>query len=596
MRIKGTYLAHAGIILFSSVFLVFSTPSQASAASTYNLVSESVYLNKKAMTQPQIQSFLESKKSALATYKDQGPNETKKELASYLIWHAAQIWGINPQVILATLQKEQSLITKQSPTAIDYRSAMGYGCPDGADCNAKYYGFANQVNMASYQFRYNYEVLGGKTSFIDGDGDPHGVGSYACMWSAGKTFYNNHLTPGSTVTFQRNIYINGTKDRTVTIANKSTASLLCYTPHVGPYATTGYSGSDNFVYWFTQWFGNPVDEYNYSSENLVSSGGVINKQVSVTEGAEVLTIGSKIYTFYGDSSTNSFHLAHWNGSSWSDRTLDGGGSTVPWSLGAVSVKDITSFIYQGKPQVYYYDNLSKTLRHAFVNGKNQWAVETIDGVSWGVIGKTRDVGQSVTGFTYGTDDIQLYYYNNTDKRLEHSWWDGKRWRNEVMDGAIGGVISRTLDVGTSVSGLVLDGKIQLFYHSTTTGELIHTWWSDVKKSWSTERLDGDTDTVLGNYINAGKGIETAIHNGRLFIIYYDDATAFSGGRTSAWRIAYWNGFMWVQNTIDGGEGSQSGSTAAVPLGGISAVSFEDKSLQVFYKGSSNQLRHYWLRK
>jgi len=210
------------------------------------------------MSQSQIQSFLVDKNSSLATYKDQGVNDSQPQLASTIIYNAAQAWGINPQVLLATMQKEQSLVTKQNPTSIDYRSAMGYGCPDGADCNASYYGFANQVNIAAYQFRYNYEALKGNSSFTDGDGDPHPVGKFACAQADGNhtpPFYDNALLPGNTVTFSRNTAISGTVDTTVTLANEATASLLCYTPHVGPYNSTGYSGSDNFVYWFTQWFG-----------------------------------------------------------------------------------------------------------------------------------------------------------------------------------------------------------------------------------------------------------------------------------------------------------------------------------------------------
>ncbi len=241
------------VIPITVLFIVAAHSNTANAATPYNLIDNEIYLDNTAMTQPQIQDFLQSKKSSLATYYDQGINDTKPELASTIIYNAAQDWGINPRVILATLQKEQSLITKQSPTYIDYRSAMGYGCPDSAACSTFYYGFANQVNVATYQFRYNYEALKRNSGFVDGDGDYHRVGQFAC--SASTHFYSAPLFPGNTVTFTRNVYISGTSDSTVVIANEATASLLCYTPHVGPYNVTGYSGSDNFVYWFRQWFG-----------------------------------------------------------------------------------------------------------------------------------------------------------------------------------------------------------------------------------------------------------------------------------------------------------------------------------------------------
>lgn len=76
----------------------------ADAASKYEILSNSTYLNKNSMSKAQIQKFLAGKKSTLATYKDKGLNDSKKELASTLIYNAAQAWGINPQVLLATLQ------------------------------------------------------------------------------------------------------------------------------------------------------------------------------------------------------------------------------------------------------------------------------------------------------------------------------------------------------------------------------------------------------------------------------------------------------------------------------------------------------------
>ncbi len=40
-----------------------------------------------------------------------------KKPASKIVWEAAQAWNLNPKVILATLQKEQSLLAKPNPSA-----------------------------------------------------------------------------------------------------------------------------------------------------------------------------------------------------------------------------------------------------------------------------------------------------------------------------------------------------------------------------------------------------------------------------------------------------------------------------------------------
>ena len=72
--------------------------------------------------------------------------------AEVILW-VAESCGINPQVLIVLLQKEQSLITDTWPWPIQYRSATGYGCPDTAPCDSEYYGFFNQVYMAARQFK-----------------------------------------------------------------------------------------------------------------------------------------------------------------------------------------------------------------------------------------------------------------------------------------------------------------------------------------------------------------------------------------------------------------------------------------------------------
>jgi len=202
-----------------------------------DLISNAVFRNAGSMSSSQIQSFLQSKGSGLAGYTQGGKR------ASQIIYEAAGSYGINPQVVLATLQKEQSLITDPEPSSTQLRSAMGYGCPDSADCNADYYGFSNQVHNGTWQLRYNYERASGNNTWWNN-------GSYAC---GGAThFYSTGLYPGRNVTF----YSAGSyPDKTIKIANAATASLYCYTPHVGPYWETGYSGSYNFVTSFESWFG-----------------------------------------------------------------------------------------------------------------------------------------------------------------------------------------------------------------------------------------------------------------------------------------------------------------------------------------------------
>jgi hypothetical protein len=81
------------------------------------------------------------------------PDADRVELsAAQLIWDACQQWQINPKVMLAMLQKEQSLLTRTSVTKTTLARAIGAGCPNGT--TNKYPGFGNQM-------WYGAKLLGG---------------------------------------------------------------------------------------------------------------------------------------------------------------------------------------------------------------------------------------------------------------------------------------------------------------------------------------------------------------------------------------------------------------------------------------------------
>lgn len=115
----------------------------------------------------EVQNFLERVNSPLKNYREKGQS------ASYWIFAAARgqtsskgnvVPQINPGLILAYLEKEQGLLTSFGYDVYGdpdnrIKTAMGYGCPDDAGCDTKYYGFANQVNWAAYQLQFNYNII-----------------------------------------------------------------------------------------------------------------------------------------------------------------------------------------------------------------------------------------------------------------------------------------------------------------------------------------------------------------------------------------------------------------------------------------------------
>ena len=107
-----------------------------------------------------IQKFLESKGSYLAAFFAEDIDGIFKR-ASEIIYQSAQRNQINPKYILVTLQKEQSLITEDSPTQKQLDWATGYGVCDGcylSDPNVlKHKGFGKQVDNSAGIIRWYYE-------------------------------------------------------------------------------------------------------------------------------------------------------------------------------------------------------------------------------------------------------------------------------------------------------------------------------------------------------------------------------------------------------------------------------------------------------
>ncbi|MFB8147837.1 LGFP repeat-containing protein [Microbacterium sp. NPDC056003] len=222
-----------------------------------NIISDAVFFNRSTMTEAQIQTFLQSKVKScrsgytcLKDYYDTSRTVTAdamcgkysggtRERASRIIYKVAQACGINPQVLLVMLQKEQGLILSNAPSAYNYRAAMGQGCPDTAACDTRYYGFFNQVYGGAWQMkRY---------------ANPAGTSKFFTWYAPGKTWnilYHPKSSCGKSAVY---------------IQNQATANLYYYTPYRPNAAAirAGYGtgdacssyGNRNFYQFFTDWFG-----------------------------------------------------------------------------------------------------------------------------------------------------------------------------------------------------------------------------------------------------------------------------------------------------------------------------------------------------
>ncbi len=264
-------------IALSSFFII------ASAGAAFNasyIVSDGFMSASGTMSEAQIEQFLQQQESYLASYyvpthSKIGPNDNVDSYswpASHVIWQVANWYGINPEVILATLQKEQSLVSDPNPPqwALDW--AMGYGCPDSTGC-ASYPGFATQVDMGTWNLWFN-------------------------MYYANR--HDSRVAPYLT---GKTVNIDGTA---VYLGNGATAALYRYTPH--------FHGNQNFYSICVRWFGldhwgpelsNPQPASGGTTSNSrpliftdVSGSAIVPGNISITLDGKDVTAGSTRTTTY----------------------------------------------------------------------------------------------------------------------------------------------------------------------------------------------------------------------------------------------------------------------------------------------------------
>ena len=170
------------MVAFGVLAVKFPKSSKAASLANFdpgNIVSDYVMSNADSMSVADIDAFLKSKgdcnntNTYMASYYPnlsyhienghfvclaeerfgEGTTVGSGQTAAEIIYEVAHEYRINPQVLIVLLQKEQGLITDSWPNNIQYRSATGFGCPDTAECDAKYYGFKNQLKNAANLFR-----------------------------------------------------------------------------------------------------------------------------------------------------------------------------------------------------------------------------------------------------------------------------------------------------------------------------------------------------------------------------------------------------------------------------------------------------------
>ena len=269
---KNIFKIAAGILALSLAIL--SVPLSSAFGKTGfragNIISDAnMYQKIPSMSAAEIQKFLETqgadcrgngclKNMRLNTRSFNADNYCKgsyrganNEPVSQVIFKISQACQISPKVLLVTIQKEQSGITRNLST-VSQNKLTGYGCPDGKPCNEQYYGVQNQIYQAAHQLQ-RYRLKPGYYSY-----------------RGGKT---------ANIKFS---YQNGCGASTVRLENQATASLYNYTPYQpnqallsGKPDRCSSDGNYNFFNIYQRWFGDPRGS---------APAATPNKKVVVPEG------------------------------------------------------------------------------------------------------------------------------------------------------------------------------------------------------------------------------------------------------------------------------------------------------------------------
>jgi hypothetical protein len=261
------------------------------AAAAFNpnhIIDDSVFSNSSTMSAAQINSFLNgfpnsciSPNSGFEAHVPNGYSPTggytygNFGTAGEVIAASAQVYNINPQVLLVTLQKEQSLVAGGAGYCNNgdehkYAAAVGYGCPDGGTVynwtgvslyrrngvehtntgntcvnSASKAGFSQQVVRAAWLLKFGQQrslgnvgwavIVGSWNNSDDPQtcyGGPMTQGNRQVCPSGATTYYDGYTTIDS---------------QAVHMDSGATAALYWYTPH--------FHGNQNFSDLFVSWFG-----------------------------------------------------------------------------------------------------------------------------------------------------------------------------------------------------------------------------------------------------------------------------------------------------------------------------------------------------
>jgi len=204
------------VCIFLLISIVASPVVSAASFDKNYIISDEQMTDYQSMGMFDIIQFIKNKGGTLYTKRFLDETDGKMKSAPALIYEHSLENKINPQVVLVTLQKEQSLVDNFNPSQYNYDWATGWAVCDGCSLSdpkvLKYKGFAKQVEGAASGFRW-----------------------YLDQYDSNKNKWL--IWPNKATTIDGEV---------VVPANQATAALYNYTPH--------FHGNENFNRLWSDWF------------------------------------------------------------------------------------------------------------------------------------------------------------------------------------------------------------------------------------------------------------------------------------------------------------------------------------------------------
>ena len=526
--------SHLTICLFvlSLAFMAFSNYAQA-AFNKDLLIDDVVFTDSGSMSAAQIDAFLNARNSCISPnsgfgapdpigYSPSGGFQYGGNVsAGTVIAHSAQVYGLNPEVLLVTLQKEQSLVTSTTCSTNTISKAMGYGCPDGGSSysysglnlytrsgvtytdvsgicvnTAAKAGFTQQTIRATWLLKFSQERSLGHTNWAVIQGSWDNSDDLAACYSGYMTQGTFKRCPNGTAD-----YYDGwaTIDSTAThMDTGATASLYRYTPH--------FSGNQNFVSIFENWFGGTISASYYSCRDAVNVSGAPSGPRVVANGLGGANDNLSL-TIANNTGSACIEVHTWlNGyQQWIKQTATNSPAFSPTAVKIISA-DTNGDNVDEFYKIDYCGNSGMVEVHGWYGSNQHWASH---------IATNRPCISSanaevVVADTNGDNRDEFYfieYRNNGSNRLEvHGWTANfQQWFAHIATnyGAIDPASAQVVTADTNGDNV---DEFYLINYSNTASAMVevHGWTANFQQWFShiaTNRggvihLDGSSNPIF----------------------------------------------------------------------------------------------------